>query len=149
MRALIQRVSGAYVTVEGATVGACCHGFLIFLGVMEGDDEVVAQKLVTKISKLRIFQDDAGKVNLTIKDVGGESLIVSQFTLGADTSKGNRPSFTKAAAPEKAKHLYEYFCKAFAAEGIAVATGVFGADMQVSLVNDGPFTIYLDSEASS
>ncbi len=147
MRAVIQRVSGAGVAVEGRTVGKIGRGFLILLGVMEGDTEKEADILAGKTAKLRIFEDGAGKMNLSLAEVGGGALVVSQFTLCADVKKGNRPSFTPSAAPDEAERLYEYYMKSLAALGISpVEHGEFGADMQVSLVNDGPVTILFDSD---
>lgn len=146
MRAVVQRVRQAQVTVDGQTVGACGRGFLVLLGVMEGDTPAEAAVLAGKTARLRIFEDEAGKMNLALPDVGGEVLSVSQFTLCADVKKGNRPSFTPAAAPETAQRLYRAYNDALREAGIPVSTGVFGADMQVSLVNDGPVTILLDTE---
>ena len=147
MRALVQRVQQASVSIEGQEVGAIQQGFLILLGVGQEDDESIAQKLWAKIEKMRIFADEAGKTNLALTDIEGSVLVVSQFTLYANCKKGNRPSFVGAGSPEKANELYEYFAQ-LARESLGasrVATGRFGADMQVSLVNDGPFTIWLDS----
>ena len=147
MRALVQRVQQASVSIEGQEVGAIQQGFLILLGVGQEDDESIAQKLWSKIEKMRIFADEAGKTNLALTDIEGSVLVVSQFTLYANCKKGNRPSFVGAGSPEKANELYEYFAQ-LARESLGasrVATGRFGADMQVSLVNDGPFTIWLDS----
>jgi D-tyrosyl-tRNA(Tyr) deacylase len=146
MRVLLQRVAQAQVSVNGTEIGACTHGLLIFICAMQGDSNAQADQLITKITKLRIFKDDVGKMNKSIMDVNGSALVVSQFTLAADTSRGNRPGFSDAAKPEDGRNLYEYFAKTLAARGIAVATGEFGADMQVSLVNDGPVTIWIDSE---
>ena len=144
MRALLQRVSCASVTVDQQVVGTCNHGLLILLGVGPNDTEQNAQKLWDKIVRLRIFADDDGKTNLSVADVGGEVLVVSQFTLYADCRKGNRPSFAKAAPPQLAEQLYDYFC-AYATNDVPhVGRGVFGADMQVALVNDGPFTVSLE-----
>ncbi len=144
MRALIQRVQNAQVVVDDEVVGSCGHGLLVFLGVGADDDEQAAQKLWHKVSGLRIFADAQGKTNLSLADVGGEVLIVSQFTLLADCRKGMRPSFAKAAPPAEAERLYEYFCGLAEDDVAHVGRGVFGADMKVSLVNDGPFTIWLD-----
>ena len=147
MRALVQRVQQASVSIEGQEVGAIQQGFLILLGVGQEDDESIAQKLWAKIEKMRIFADEAGKTNLALTDIEGSVLVVSQFTLYANCKKGNRPSFVGAGSPEKANDLYEHFAQ-LARESLGasrVATGRFGADMQVSLVNDGPFTIWLDS----
>lgn len=146
MRALIQRVSRAKVTVEGQETGRIEDGFVILLGVTHDDTEAIADRMWQKISQLRIFRDDQGKTNISLKDVDGQVLIVSQFTLYADLRKGNRPSFIKAADPEKGEVLYEYFVSLARAELGDVACGVFGAEMQIELVNDGPFTIWLDSE---
>lgn len=147
MRAVIQRVASAAVRVDGGVVGACEKGFLILLGVMDGDTRREAEVLAAKTAKLRVFEDENGKMNLSLSDVGGGALCVSQFTLCADVKKGNRPSFTPSAPPETAKLLYEYFTDRLRAEGISrVETGVFGADMQVSLVNDGPVTILFDTD---
>lgn len=146
MRALIQRVSEAKVTIDGAVVGDIGRGYLILLGVGQEDTEAQADKLWDKTRKLRIFEDDNGKTNLALADVEGSVLVVSQFTLYADCHKGNRPSFTKGAAPDEANRLYEYFVGLVRRDVEHVATGEFGADMKVSLVNDGPFTIWLDTE---
>ena len=147
MRAVIQRVGSACVRVDGAVVGACEKGFLVLLGVMDGDTEAEADLLAAKTAKLRVFEDDEGKMNRALSDVGGGVLCVSQFTLCADVKKGNRPSFTPSAPPETANRLYERFVSRLRAEGISrVETGVFGADMQVSLVNDGPVTILFDTD---
>lgn len=147
MRALIQRVSEASVRVDGEEVGRCGRGLLVLLGVGEGDDEAVAEKLWHKASGLRIFDDNAGKTNLSLADVGGEVLVVSQFTLYANCRRGHRPSFTDAAAPELGRALYEHFCELVQRDlgTDRVGRGIFGADMKVSLVNDGPFTIWLDT----
>lgn len=147
MRALLQRVSHASVTVDGALIGQTGPGLLILICAMAGDTEAQADKLVSKIAKLRIFKDEAGKMNTSLRDTGGSALVVSQFTLAADTSRGNRPGFSTAARPEEGKALYEYFASALAAEGIPVETGEFGADMQVDLLNDGPVTIWMDTDA--
>ncbi|PXW69038.1 D-tyrosyl-tRNA(Tyr) deacylase [Loktanella sp. PT4BL] len=144
MRALIQRVTQAAVHVDGAEIGAIGPGLLILICAMEGDDAAKSQALAAKISKLRIFTDDAGKMNKSLLDTGGAALIVSQFTLAADTSRGNRPGFSAAAKPDVGRALYEQFIEDMAALGIATATGSFGADMAVSLTNDGPVTIWLD-----
>ena len=144
MRALIQRVSEASVRVDGEIVGKIGPGLLILICAMAGDTDAQAQILATKIAKLRIFRDDAGKMNKSVKDIGGAALIVSQFTLAADL-RGNRPGFSTAAKPDGAKQLYERFTALIAAEGIATANGVFGADMAVSLINDGPVTIWMDT----
>lgn len=146
MKAVIQRVTHASVKVDGKTVGSCGQGFLILLGVMAGDDEKEADKLVNKTVNLRIFEDENGKMNLSSLDIGGEMLVVSQFTLCADCTHGRRPSFTPSAPPDEANRLYEYFVRRLKENGIShVETGVFGADMKIELLNDGPVTIILDS----
>lgn len=145
MRALLQRVKEASVTVAGQKIGEIGPGLLILICAMQGDSEAEADQLAAKIAKLRIFEDDAGKMNLSIKDSGGAALIVSQFTLAADTSRGNRPGFSPAASPQEGRHLYEYFITAIQLQGIATATGEFGADMNVALINAGPVTIWLDT----
>ena len=144
MRAVIQRVSEASVTVEGAVTGTIGRGLLVLLGVGHNDTEETARAMAAKIAKLRIFEDSEGKMNLSVHDAGGGVLAVSQFTLLADARKGNRPGFSDAAPPEKANPLYEVFCGAIAAAGLPVARGIFGAHMQVRLVNDGPVTIVMD-----
>ena len=144
MRALIQRVTAANVVVDGQTIGEIGPGLLILVCAMQGDTPDQSAKLAAKISKLRIFTDEAGKMNLSLKDTGGAALIVSQFTLAGDTSRGNRPGFSTAARPDEGRALYEQFIKDTAALGIATQTGQFGADMQVSLTNDGPVTLWLD-----
>ena len=143
MQALIQRVSEARVTVDGRVTGAIGPGLLVLLCAERGDDEAVADRLLAKLLKLRIFSDAAGKMNLSVQDVAGGLLIVSQFTLAADTSGGNRPSFTGAAAPDEGRRLYDYFVAKARAAHPVVATGEFAADMQVALINDGPVTITL------
>ena len=143
MQALIQRVSEARVTVDGRVTGAIGPGLLVLLCAERGDDEAVADRLLAKLLKLRIFSDAAGKMNRSVQDVGGGLLIVSQFTLAVDTSGGNRPSFTNAAAPEVGRRLYEHFVAQARATHPQVATGEFAADMRVHLVNDGPVTIPL------
>ena len=147
MRALVQRVEQAQVEVDGAVVGSCGAGYLVLLGVAPGDDEALAERLWHKLARLRICADEAGKTNRSLLDTGGSVLVVSQFTLYADARRGNRPSFTEAAAPELAERLYDHFCDLAEAElGPArVGRGVFGADMRVSLINDGPFTVLLDT----
>lgn len=144
MKALLQRTSGARVDIAGETVGQCGRGLMILVCAMDGDTEENARKLVDKISKLRIFPDENGKMNRSILDIEGEALVVSQFTLAADTSRGNRPGFSSAASPEEGEKLYRYFATQLAAKGIPVETGEFGADMQVHLVNDGPVTIWME-----
>ena len=146
MRAVLQRVTNASVKVDGEVIGAIDGGFLIFLGVAETDTESVADKLADKICKLRIFQDAEGKTNLPLADVGGELLVISQFTLYADCHKGNRPSFIKAGSPAKAEQLYEYFIGRCQQYGFKVEHGSFGADMKVELLNDGPFTLMLEAD---
>lgn len=146
MRAVLQRVARASVTVDGVVTGEIGQGLMILVCAMQGDTEAQADKLAAKIAKLRIFKDDAGKMNLSVKDVGGAALIVSQFTLAADL-RGNRPGFSYAAAPNDGKRLYDYFTTRIAAEGIATANGVFGADMDVDLVNQGPVTIWMDTDS--
>lgn len=146
MRALIQRVTEATVRVDGDIVGRTGPGLLIFVCAMPGDEDATAQKLAEKIARLRILRDDAGKMNLSLLQSGGSALVVSQFTLAADTSRGNRPGFSGAASPEEANRLYQTFAAALAAQGIPVETGRFGAEMAVGLVNDGPVTLWLDSD---
>lgn len=146
MRALLQRVSHASVAVDGATVGQCGPGLLILVCAMPGDDFDTVRALATKVSKLRLFKDEGGKMNLSILQTGGSALVVSQFTLAADTSRGNRPGFSGAAKPDEAETLYLQFAHALRDLGIATETGRFGADMDVSLVNDGPVTIWLDTQ---
>lgn len=141
MLALLQRVKEARVDVAGQTIGAIQQGLLVLLCAERGDSEAVADKLLAKILKLRIFSDEAGKMNKSVVDVGGGLLVVSQFTLAADTSSGNRPSFTNAAPPDEGCRLYDYFVAQAKASHPIVQTGQFAADMQVSLVNDGPVTI--------
>jgi D-tyrosyl-tRNA(Tyr) deacylase len=147
MRALIQRVSQAQVLVEGEVIGKVGEGLLILVCAMQGDTGAKGAKLAQKISKLRIFCDDQGRMNRSLLDIGGSALIVSQFTLGADTSRGNRPGFSQAASPDEGRRLYETFVADFKAIGIATETGQFGADMKVSLLNDGPVTIWMDTES--
>ena len=147
MRALIQRVSEASVTVDGEGLGEIGAGLLILICAMQGDTEAQADKLAAKIAKLRIFKDDEGRMNRSVADIGGSALVVSQFTLAADTSRGNRPGFSTAAAPEIGERLYLALADELSALGNEVATGRFGADMAVTLTNDGPVTIWLDTEA--
>ena len=144
MKLVIQRVSSASVAVKRETIGSIGKGFLVLIGVGDSDDEAVADKFVRKLLGLRIFEDENGKTNLSLADVGGQLLLVSQFTLYANCRKGNRPSFTEAGAPDKAEALYEYIIRKCRESVPVVETGSFGAEMQVSLVNDGPFTILLD-----
>ena len=145
MRALLQRVTEASVTVAGETVGQIGHGPLIFVCAMPEDTDATAQALAAKVAKLRIFKDDAGKMNLNVQQAGGAALVVSQFTLAADTSRGARPGFSYAAKPEMANRLYEQFAAELATLGLTVEKGRFGADMSVALVNDGPVTLWLDT----
>jgi D-aminoacyl-tRNA deacylase len=146
VRAVIQRVTGAEVRVDGALIGETGKGLLILVCAMVGDTEALAEKLAAKIAKLRIFKDDQGKMNLSVRDIGGSALVVSQFTLAADL-RGNRPGFSTAAPPSEGERLYLHFSQALRAEGIPLANGQFGADMAVSLVNDGPVTIWMDTDA--
>lgn len=141
----MQRVHHASVSVNQKTIGEIGPGLLILICAMQGDTEAEADQLAAKIAKLRIFKDEAGKMNLSLKDTGGSALIVSQFTLAADTSRGNRPGFSPAANPEGGRRLYEYFTTAINTLGIPTATGEFGADMDVTLTNAGPVTIWLDT----
>jgi D-tyrosyl-tRNA(Tyr) deacylase len=144
MRVVCQRVSRARVTVDGATVGAIRAGLVVLLGIAAGDGTAEIERLAGKVARLRIFEDESGKFARSLLDVGGQALVVSQFTLIADTRKGNRPSFTNAAPPDEAEPLYEGFCTALAATGVGVERGSFGARMAVELVNDGPVTIVLE-----
>ena len=146
MKFLIQRVKQAKVTVEEKVTGEIRKGFLVLVGVGPNDTEEIADYLVQKLIKLRVFEDENGKMNLSLKDIQGSLLMVSQFTLYADCSGGNRPSFIGAAKPEKAKALYEYCMQECKKQGITVEHGIFGADMQVELINDGPVTILLEKE---
>ena len=145
MRALLQRVTHASVTVNGQMIGRTGPGLLVLICAMQGDTEAQADQLAAKIAKLRIFNDAAGTMNRSVRDIGGSALVVSQFTLAADTSRGNRPGFSTAAAPDEGKRLYEYFAAQLAAQGLPVETGQFGADMKVELLNDGPVTIWMES----
>lgn len=146
MRALLQRVTEAAVRVDGRVIGQCGPGLMILVCAMQGDTEAQAEKLAAKVARLRIFPDDAGKMNRAVTDIGGAALVISQFTLAADTSRGNRPGFSAAASPDVGERLYQAFAEALRAEGIPTETGQFGADMKVSLTNDGPVTIWLDTE---
>lgn len=145
MRALLQRVTQAHVSVDGQIIGRCGPGLMILVCAMQGDDTNAADRLAAKIAKLRMFRDADGKTNLSIRDTQGAALVVSQFTLAADTSRGNRPGFSQAAPPDLGRALYEHFSAALAAIGIPVETGRFGAEMQVSLTNDGPFTLWVEA----
>ena len=144
MKALLQRVSEAAVRVDGQVIGQTGPGLLILVCAMQGDNEEMPAKLASKISKLRIFTDDAGKMNKSLLDIGGTALVVSQFTLAADTSRGNRPGFSQAAPPDEGRRLYEAFASELSSLGIATETGEFGADMKVSLINDGQVTIWVE-----
>ena len=146
MRVVLQREKHASVQVDGAVIGEIGQGFLILLGVSDRDDEKTADQMADKICRLRIFEDENGKTNRSLADVGGSVLVVSQFTLYADCRKGNRPGFTGAGSPEEANRLYEYFTERCKAHVEHVEHGEFGADMKVELLNDGPFTLMLDSE---
>lgn len=147
MRAVLQRVSEASVTADGAVVGACGRGLAILLGIADGDDSAAAERLARKVARLRIFENDDGRFDRSVLDTGGEALVVSQFTLVTDSrrQKGARPDFSKAARPEAAEPIYEHFVEALRAEGVPVQTGVFGARMELALVNDGPVTVVLDA----
>lgn len=145
MRALVQRVLSASVTVNNEIAGQIGPGLLVLVCAMQDDTDEITGWLAQKVAKLRIFQDDDGKMNRSLLDIGGAALVVSQFTLAADT-KGNRPGFSRAAPPERGRELYEKFSVALAASGVPVANGIFGADMKVALVNDGPVTIWLDTD---
>lgn len=146
MRFVIQRVERASVTIDHEIKGSIEKGFLVLIGIGEGDNEQVADKLIKKLVNMRIFEDDEGKTNLALSDVGGGLLLVSQFTLYADCRKGNRPSFTGAAKPDEAERLYDYIVQKCREKIPVVEQGEFGADMKIDLLNDGPFTIILDSE---
>ena len=146
MRAVIQRVASASVEVDGKIVGACGKGYLILLGVADGDTELDAELLCKKIAALRIFRDENDKMNLSIRDIDGEALVISQFTLLANYRHGNRPDFLESAKPDEANRLYEYFKDLLSRELRRVECGIFGADMKVRLINDGPVTICMDSE---
>lgn len=146
MKFVLQRVLEAKVTVDGAVTGEIGKGYLLLVGVSNEDTKEIADKMIEKVARLRIFEDDAGKTNLSIDQVGGEILVVSQFTLYADCRKGNRPSFTNAGSPDLAEELYEYILSRCEALFKKTQKGVFGADMKVSILNDGPFTLVLDSK---
>lgn len=146
MRAVVQRVKETKLSVAGELISEIPFGLVVFLGIKTGDSEKQADYLAKKIAGLRIFEDDAEKMNLSVKDVGGEVLLVSQFTLYGDASHGNRPSFTLAERPERAEPLYEYAVKALQNQGVTVKKGVFGADMKIQQLNDGPVTILLEKE---
>jgi len=145
MRAVIQRVSEASVTVDQQVIGEIKAGLLVLICAMQGDDQTQADFLVKKIAKLRIFKDEAGKMNRSVSDTSGAVLVISQFTLAADTHRGNRPGFSAAAPPAQGEALYTYFADQLEAQGLVVQRGSFGADMQVRLLNDGPVTIWMDS----
>lgn len=146
MKFVIQRVTESSVSVDGTVIGQIGKGFMVLIGVAESDTEEIADKLIRKLIGLRIFEDENGKTNLSLADVNGELLLISQFTLYANCKKGNRPSFVDAGNPDKANALYEYIISKCSEQVDIVETGSFGADMKISLVNDGPFTIILDSE---
>jgi D-tyrosyl-tRNA(Tyr) deacylase len=145
LKAVVQRVAEGRVLVDARVVGSVGRGLLVLLGVARGDEAAAAARLAVKVARLRVFEDDEGRFDRSILDVGGDALVVSQFTLLGDTRRGNRPSFTDAAPPEDAEPLYEAFCEALRSEGVPVETGVFGARMRVELVNDGPVTILLEA----
>jgi len=149
LRAVVQRVRAARVRVDGEVVGETGRGLVVVLGVAVEDAQPAAARLAGKVARLRIFENDEGKLDLSLAEAGGSALVVSQFTLLADTRKGNRPSFSRAARPEQAEPLYQAFCAALGGEDIPVARGVFGAHMDVELVNDGPVTIVLDADQES
>ena len=147
MRAVVQRVTKSSVSVDGEIKGSVGKGFNVLLGVMQGDGEAQAELLAAKIAKLRVFEDENCKMNKSVLDIGGEILVISQFTLCADIKKGNRPSFTDSAAPDEANRLYEYFCSKLLENGVSnVETGVFAADMAVEISSDGPVTIIMDTD---
>ena len=146
MKFVVQRVAHASVTVDDTVCGRINRGFMVLIGVGKDDDEAIADKMVSKLINMRIFEDENGKTNLALKDVGGELLLISQFTLYANCKKGNRPSFTDAGSPDKANALYEYIISKCREEIEIVEKGVFGAEMKVELLNDGPFTVLLDSD---
>lgn len=146
MIAVVQRVSSAVVRVDGKITGECKKGLMILLGVENGDNEKHADTLAAKLSKLRIFKDENDKMNLSVLDVGGSAVVVSNFTLNADYKKGNRPNYLGGAEPDEANRLYEYFSNSLRACGLHVENGIFGADMECSIVNDGPVTLVIDSK---
>lgn len=146
MKFVVQRVAHASVTVDDTVCGKINKGFMVLIGVGKDDDETIADKMVSKLIHMRIFEDENGKTNLALKDVGGELLLISQFTLYANCKKGNRPSFTDAGSPDKANALYEYIISKCREEIEVVEKGIFGAEMKVELLNDGPFTVFLDSD---
>ena len=146
MKFVVQRVAHASVTVDDTVCGKINKGFMVLIGVGKDDDETIADKMVSKLIHMRIFEDENGKTNLALKDVGGELLLISQFTLYANCKKGNRPSFTDAGSPDKANALYEYIISKCREEIEVVEKGIFGAEMKVELLNDGPFTVLLDSD---
>jgi D-aminoacyl-tRNA deacylase len=141
----VQRVRAATVTVDGDVVASCGAGLAVLLGIATGDQEVDAERLAARVARLRVFQNDEGRFDRSLRDTGGGALVVSQFTLIADTRKGNRPSFTEAATPERAEPLYRKFCTALESEGVPVSQGIFGAKMVVAIENDGPVTIVLET----
>ena len=149
MRALVQRVTHASVTVDGQIIGEIGAGLLVLVCAMPQDTEATAEALAAKIAKLRIFADETGRMNKSVLDCAGSVLAVSQFTLAADTSRGNRPGFSSAAPPDQGQNLYEKFCEHMASQDIPVQTGEFGADMAVALVNDGPVTIWIDTDPNA
>lgn len=146
MKFLVQRVTESAVKVDGEVVGSINRGFLVLVGISDSDNREIADKMIDKLLKLRIFEDENGKTNLSIADVNGELLVISQFTLYADCRRGNRPSFTDAGKPDMANELYEYILRKISSLGFKTEHGIFGADMKVSLINDGPFTVMLDSK---
>ena len=147
MKAVVQRVLDAQLKVDGKLISQIAFGYVIFLGVMKGDTQAEADYMIKKIPPLRIFEDENGKINKSILDVGGEILLVSQFTLAADTSHGNRPSFIEAESPDKANEVYLYVAEGLKKAGVPVKLGVFGADMKINQTNDGPFTVILEKSA--
>lgn len=147
MRALVQRIKRAKLSVGGKEISSCGKGLIVYFGVKKGDTEKELDFVVNKVANLRIFEDENGKMNLSVKDVCGEIMSVSQFTLYGDVKKGFRPSFTEAEEPQKASAIYDEFCDRLEKEGIKVARGIFGADMQIEYVNDGPVTIYVEKES--